>query len=161
MVEIKDWQFSVPTEVGLLTIKGNEFFVTSAAFGSSQFDSSHPVKVKGNCALKVKVQQQVESYLSGTSMQFDLPVMTQGSQFQQKVWSALEDIPSGQTRTYGEIAKLLGSSARAVGGACRRNPVAVIVPCHRVVAANGPGGYGGETAGHNMQIKSWLLKHEA
>lgn len=170
MVEIKDWQFSVPTEVGVLTVEGNEFFVTSAGFGSGIGDRSSTIESAANhssskksthCALKHKAEQQITSYLAGQCMQFDLPVMTQGSRFQQIVWTALEGIPSGQTRTYGEIAKLLGSSARAVGGACRRNPVALIVPCHRVVAANGPGGYGGKTAGHNMRIKSWLLKHEA
>lgn len=160
MVEIKDWQFSVPTEVGVLTVEGNEFFVTSAGFGAGIGNRSK-AKTSTNCALKQQAERQVKSYLAGKSMQFELPVMTRGSQFQQKVWAALEDIPCGQTRTYGEIAKLLGSSARAVGGACRRNPVALIVPCHRVVAANGPGGYGGKTAGHNMRIKSWLLTHEA
>ena len=63
-------------------------------------------------------------------------------------------------RTYGELAKLLNSSARAVGGACRANPISLVIPCHRVVASNGLGGYGGATAGKRLAIKQWLLEHE-
>ena len=157
MVEINSWQFSVPTEVGVLTVEGNAFFVTYAGFHRDKQLSGKT----GDCALKAEAKKQVKSYLSDASMQFELPVMTLGSQFQQSVWSVLEQIPPGQTRTYGEVARILGSSARAVGGACKKNPVAVIVPCHRVVAANGLGGYGGKTAGNNLRIKSWLLAHEA
>lgn len=83
-----------------------------------------------------------------------------GTPFQLMVWNALRKIPAGKVVTYGELAKKLGSSARAVGNACRNNPVPVIVPCHRVVSANGPGGYAGETRGALFDIKLWLLDHE-
>jgi methylated-DNA-[protein]-cysteine S-methyltransferase len=70
------------------------------------------------------------------------------------------DLPQGEVRTYGELASRLGSGARAVGNACRRNPVPIIVPCHRVVAAGGAGGYGGRTGGVVLERKLWLLRHE-
>ena len=83
-----------------------------------------------------------------------------GTLFQQRVWRALRRIPSGQVRSYGQLARTLGTSARAVGGACRANPIPVLIPCHRVVAANGEGGFMGKTAGRAMTIKRWLLHHE-
>ncbi len=86
----------------------------------------------------------------------DLP----GTAFQQRVWQALLRIPAGETRSYGVLAAELGSSAQAVGNACRSNPVPIVIPCHRVVAVNGMGGYAGATAGYKMQIKRWLLQHE-
>ena len=83
-----------------------------------------------------------------------------GSDFQQRVWCALCAIPAGQTRTYGELAKELDSAPRAVGQACRRNPIPILVPCHRVVSAQGIGGYDGAEDGVELQRKRWLLRHE-
>jgi methylated-DNA-[protein]-cysteine S-methyltransferase len=84
-----------------------------------------------------------------------------GTAFQQRLWRALCDIPVGETRTYGELAKELGSAPRAVGQACRCNPLPILVPCHRVVSAQGIGGYdGAEEAGVELQRKRWLLHHE-
>ena len=89
-----------------------------------------------------------------------------GTEFQQKVWQALLEIPVGETQTYGFLANKLNTSARAVGNACRQNHFPVIVPCHRVVSASGIGGYAGDTLLnqqgqiHYMQIKQWLLSHE-
>ncbi len=89
-----------------------------------------------------------------------LPLTPPGSDFQSRVRAALLAIPPGEVRSYGELARQLGSSARAVGGACRRNPVPILVPCHRVVGAAGPGGYGGHTGGAALRRKLWLLRHE-
>jgi methylated-DNA-[protein]-cysteine S-methyltransferase len=86
--------------------------------------------------------------------------MGSGTAFQQRVWRALCDIPAGETRTYGELAKMLNSAPRAVGQACRRNPLPILVPCHRVVSAQGIGGYDGADAGVELQRKRWLLCHE-
>ena len=83
-----------------------------------------------------------------------------GTPFQQAVWTYLSGIPLGETRSYGEVARALSSSPRAVGQACRRNPLPIIIPCHRVVARNGMGGYSGATEGPEMQRKTWLLRHE-
>jgi methylated-DNA-[protein]-cysteine S-methyltransferase len=83
-----------------------------------------------------------------------------GTPFQQRLWRELTAIPFGETRSYGELAKKLNSSARAVAGACRRNRLPLLVPCHRVVAKSGLGGFMGHTDGAALAIKRWLLQHE-
>lgn len=90
-----------------------------------------------------------------------LPLAPEGTAFQKKVWRALQRIPNGKTVTYGELARRLGSSPRAVGNACRANPIPVLIPCHRVVSATGVGGYMGATSGRRLSIKYSLLEHEA
>lgn len=93
-----------------------------------------------------KAEQQLQEYFSRGRQYFTLPVHMQGTDFQKKVWKALLRIPYGETRTYGEIARIIGSSggARAVGGACNRNPIMILVPCHRVIGAGGKlVGFGG------------------
>jgi O-6-methylguanine DNA methyltransferase len=105
------------------------------------------------------VVEQLETYFSGMLTRFDLPLDPQGSEFQHEVWKRLLEIPFGRTRAYGEIARDLGQpgAARAVGLANNRNPVAIVIPCHRVVGADGAlTGYGG-----GMPRKRWLLDHEA
>ncbi len=104
--------------------------------------------------------RQLQAYFEDPRHVFSLPLALGGSPFQQRVWQALQAIPPAETRTYGEIARLLGSSPRAVGGACRANPVPLVVPCHRVLAATGLGGYGGATGGVSLALKRWLLDHE-
>lgn len=84
-----------------------------------------------------------------------------GTSFQQRVWHLLQQIPAGEQCTYGELAKRLNSCARAVAGACRANPLPIFIPCHRVVAANGVGGYLGQSTGRPMEVKQWLLQHES
>jgi len=83
-----------------------------------------------------------------------------GTPYQQRVWLALQQIPVGEVRTYGELAAQLGSSARAVAQACRSNPLTILIPCHRVISATGLGGYMGQTEGEALEIKRWLLHHE-
>ncbi len=107
-----------------------------------------------------EVLAQMKAYFRNASHKFDLPLVKQGSEYQQRVWRALQRIPSGKTVSYGELADRISSGARAVGNACRQNPVSIVVPCHRVVAANGPGGYGGAVNGAILQRKLWLLEHE-
>lgn len=103
---------------------------------------------------------RLQAYFDGADLGLDLPVQLQGTSFQQRVWQCLRSIPAGQLRTYGQLAAELGSHARAVGMACRRNPLPLVVPCHRVVASNGPGGYDGATGGDLLAIKRRLLLHE-
>jgi methylated-DNA-[protein]-cysteine S-methyltransferase len=105
------------------------------------------------------VVEQLEAYFVGALDRFKVPLDPVGSEFQLAVWRALLDIPYGETRTYGEIAKVIGQprSARAVGLANNQNPIAIVVPCHRVIGANGAlTGYGGGVA-----RKKWLLQLEA
>ncbi|PWR20650.1 methylated-DNA--[protein]-cysteine S-methyltransferase [Zavarzinia compransoris] len=100
---------------------------------------------------------QVEDYFAGRRRQFDLPIAPHGTPFQRKVWRRIAAIPFGAFETYGSLARTLGGvAAQAVGQACGRNPVGLLVPCHRVLAA-GPklGGYGGSET-----VKRWLLSHE-
>lgn len=88
-------------------------------------------------------------------------LMPHGTAFQQRVWQFLQTIPYGQTRTYGEVAKQLNTSPRAVGNACRRNPIPIFIPCHRIVGQNQIGGYAGDNNHSPLHnIKSLLLKHE-
>jgi methylated-DNA-[protein]-cysteine S-methyltransferase len=110
----------------------------------------------------LNVCNQIRQYLHDPKFndQFDFPCSSAGTPFQQKVWNALKHIPAGQVVTYGELAKKLGTSARAVGNACRKNPIPVVIPCHRVVSSSGIGGYAGDTSGDLLKIKSWLLQHE-
>lgn len=110
--------------------------------------------------LAARVKKQVESYFRSPVNGFELPVNVNGTAFQKRVWRMLQTIPAGKTLTYGDIARRLHTSARAVGNACRQNPVPLIIPCHRVVASQGIGGFGGETAGANIRRKLWLLHHE-
>ena len=96
--------------------------------------------------------------LLGSRRSFDLPVSSAGTVHDHAVWQALRDIPPGETRSYGDIARTVRSSPRAVGGACGRNPLPIIVPCHRIVAAGGAlGGYSGPGG---LQTKQFLLKLE-
>jgi len=106
------------------------------------------------------VMQQIEAYLNDPSNCFELEPRLQGIPFQQRVWHELQTIPAGEALTYGQLAARIGSGARAVGGACRANPCPLVVPCHRVVASKGLGGFAGETAGRKLEIKRWLLHHE-
>ncbi len=108
-----------------------------------------------------QVCRQLRDYFRNPSQaRFRLPLAASGTDYQQRVWRALRRIPAGQVRSYGDLATALKSAPRAVGGACRANPIPIIVPCHRVVAASGPGGFMGATRGRAMAIKRWLLAHE-
>ncbi len=104
--------------------------------------------------------RQLVEYFQGDRAQFTLPLHAGGTAFQQRVWQALTQIPFGMTLTYGALAQALESSARAVGNACRANPIPIVIPCHRVVGASGIGGYSGQTTGDTLAIKRWLLEHE-
>ena len=104
------------------------------------------------------VREQLEAYFSGGLRSFDLPLATSGTPFQQQVWAALREVPYGSTCTYAELAAAIGhpTAVRAVGAANGRNPVCVVVPCHRVVGSGGSlTGYAG-----GLDRKSWLLAHE-
>lgn len=106
------------------------------------------------------IAHEIEAYCHDPSHAWQLSAVLLGTPFQQRVWTLLQSIPPGKTRTYGSLAASLGTSARAVGNACRRNPVLLVVPCHRVVAAVGLGGFSGARLGRWLDVKRALLAHE-
>jgi len=107
-----------------------------------------------------RAQASIEGFVAGQGQSIDIAWRLEGTAFQKKVLAELLDIPYGEVRTYGEIAARLKTSARAVGNACRRNPLPLVIPCHRVVAAVGIGGYDGAQAGSRLEIKRRLLENE-
>ena len=107
------------------------------------------------------VVRQVGCYLEQPDFRFDLPLTLNGTDFQRRVWEAIAAIPLGETRTYGELARQLGSAPRAVGQACASNHIALVIPCHRVVGAKGLGGFFHDAeGGPYTRTKRWLLAHE-
>jgi methylated-DNA-[protein]-cysteine S-methyltransferase len=110
--------------------------------------------------LAAKVCRQVEKYLDDPEYRFELPFEYRGTAFQQRVWKAIYAIPCGQTLTYMDVATKLKSAPRPVGGACGSNRLPLLIPCHRVVASGGIGGFMHASGGEPIQIKQWLLKHE-
>ncbi|GAB4391248.1 MAG: methylated-DNA--[protein]-cysteine S-methyltransferase [Gammaproteobacteria bacterium] len=120
---------------------------------------NQPLQSASN-ALTAEVIRQLDAFMRDPHHRFDLPLASQGTAFQQQVWQALRQIPSSCTRTYGSLAQELNTAARAIGNACRRNPIPIIIPCHRIIARHHLGGFSGQTEGRFMAIKRWLLTHE-
>ena len=114
----------------------------------------------GDC-LNQSYENELNQYWRNADKRINIKLLKQGSLYRNQVWAALCEIPFGETMTYSALAKKIGSSARAVGNACRDNPFALIIPCHRVVSASGMGGYCGQTDGDFMVIKYKLLEFEA
>ncbi|WP_417515754.1 methylated-DNA--[protein]-cysteine S-methyltransferase [Minwuia sp.] len=109
-------------------------------------------------SLLARAADQLAEYFAGKRDTFDLPVSPSGTTFQRAVWDAMVAIPKGGYRTYGDVAGELGASARSVGTACGANPIPVIIPCHRILAAGGR--LGGFSAEGGVEDKVWLLRHE-
>src|SRR5262245_9018336 len=103
---------------------------------------------------------QIERYVGDPQFRFDLPLARCGTLFQRRVWGRISAIGAGRTRSYGELARELGSAPRAVGQACGANPLPLVVPCHRVLAASGIGGFAHREGGFYLSVKRWLLAHE-
>jgi methylated-DNA-[protein]-cysteine S-methyltransferase len=114
-----------------------------------------------NDTLAERVVRQLERWLADPHFRFALPLAPAASAFRKRVRQALTEIPVGESRTYGELARLLHTAPRAVGGACGANAIALVVPCHRVIGSLGAlGGFMGATAGDPIVVKRWLLEHE-
>ena len=143
---------TVESPLGPLTIAARGGAIVALLFGGSA--SRGPAG-----GVLDEAARQLAEYFAGARRVFDLPLALAGTPFQQRVWQALRAIPCGRTRSYGAIARALGTAPRAVGGACGANPIPIIVPCHRVVAAGG--GLGGFSGGEGCDTKRRLLEHEA
>ena len=110
--------------------------------------------------LTERVCRQIERYLDDPRFRFDLPFDYRGTDFQCRVWRAISGIPSGRTLTYVDIARRLRTAPRPVGGACGANRIPLVIPCHRVLGANGLGGFMNARSGFPLEVKRWLLRHE-
>ncbi len=155
----------IDTKIGLLRIVENGRAITHVVFRAEKFPSD--VTEKSTVLLR-KAAKQVAEYLNGKRTVFDLPLEPAGTEFQKSVWAALQTIPYGETRSYGDIAKQIGNpkSCRAVGMANNRNPISIVIPCHRVIGADGSlVGYGGglELKQKLLELESWNVnrKHDS
>jgi methylated-DNA-[protein]-cysteine S-methyltransferase len=148
---MKQLQFATP--LGPLVVTTNFKGIESVLFRDNSEAPDH-----SNDFLLQDCKSQFDAYFKGTLQQFDLPLAAHGTDFQQAVWQELSKIPFAQLRSYSNIAQALNNpkAVRAVGAANGRNPLTIIVPCHRVIGANGTlTGYAG-----GLERKDWLLKHE-
>ena len=146
-----------PCPFGTLHIYADEQHLKAVLFESWNKVSSHEIINKSNHVIE-QTHRQLDEYFKGQRMNFDLPLKAEGTGFQQTVWQTLCKIPYGQTWNYGQLATAIGNknASRAVGAANGKNPISIIVPCHRVIGANGTlTGYAG-----GLKVKEWLLKHE-
>ncbi len=144
----------IETPIGPLTIELLDEALTLLEFGA--LGKATPGTPSNGLA--GETTRQIAAYFAGKLKQFDLPLHAEGTPFRQKVWQALCDVPYGQTRSYGEIARQVDSAPRAVGGACGANPIAIVVPCHRIVGAGG--WIGGFSGGDGCATKHLLLELE-
>lgn len=141
---------AIETPIAPLTLQADEAAVTAIRFGAGGARDASP--------LLDAAEAQLREYFAGERRTFDLPLAPHGTAFQQRVWAALRAIPYGETRTYGELAAAIDSpnASRAVGMANHRNPIPIIIPCHRVIGANGTlTGYAG-----GLEVKRKLLALE-
>ena len=134
--------------------------MTGGAVSTLDYLSANPPEQSPADAATAAVIVQLAAYFRDADAPLTAPLMLAGTTFQQRVWAALKTIPIGTVLTYGELARQLGTAARAVGAACRTNPAPILVPCHRVVGRQGLGGYAGAVTGDPLVIKRWLLRHE-
>jgi len=149
------WDGVVPSPIGLVGIGMRGESVCRLAL----LPAGTPPRPAATGAAR-ELLDQLFQYFDDPSWPIEARLALDGTSFQRRVWAALQRIPLGQVAEYGTLARALGSSARAVGMACRRNPVPVIVPCHRVVSRRGLGGYMGAVDGPALAVKKWLLRHE-
>jgi methylated-DNA-[protein]-cysteine S-methyltransferase len=150
---------TIDSPIGELTITVEDGVLTGVHMHEQRHFPLLPATAERDDAALAPIVAQLQAYFAGELTDFDLPLELRGTPFQRRVWSALQQIPYAQTISYGELARRVGNpkASRAVGLANGRNPVAIVVPCHRVIGADGSlTGYGG-----GLERKVWLLEHEA
>ncbi len=143
------------TPAGWLEVAYDEHYIYQAAFTDGLTKKHNAVSSQ----LGDKIAAELKAYSVNPHHHFHLPLKPLGSTYQQKVWNALLVIPVGRTVTYGELATALQSSPRAIGQACKKNPLALFIPCHRVVGKNNQGGYMGRADALSYKVS--LLGHES
>lgn len=147
----------VPAPFGALGVRTHEDKLREIVYLPPSFEA----KAADNPVAEL-VAQQLARYLDDPDFVFDLPLQDAGTEFQRKVWQEISAIPRGTVRTYGILAKTIGSHPRAVGQACGANWFPLVIPCHRVTAAGGLGGFSNQNDenGFHLSVKRWLLRHE-
>lgn len=140
---------TIDSPVGALTITEEDGAIAAIGWGGERRGDRTP--------LLAEAARQLGAYFARSLRQFELPLAPKGSPFEKRVWAAMQQIPYGETRSYGDLAHAVQSAPRAIGGACGRNPIPIVIPCHRVLARAGLGGYSG--AG-GLETKSALLSLE-
>jgi methylated-DNA-[protein]-cysteine S-methyltransferase len=140
---------SMPSPVGALTLEEEDGNLVAIRWADAMLGNGSP--------LLAEAARQLDAYFAGRLDRFDLPLAPRGSPFERRVWAQMQQIPYGETRCYGELAAAIGSAPRAVGRACGKNPIPIVIPCHRVLAKGGLGGYSGEGG---LQTKRHLLALE-
>lgn len=118
------------------------------------------LKPPGNVELQ-QIVDKIKEYFFNPKVSLKFSQNLQGTLLQKRIWRRLQKIPFGETITYGELAKKVGTNPRVIGNACRLNPIPLVIPCHRVVAAKGLGGFCGKNSGRAIKIKQWLLDYES
>ena len=155
MKTISPYQAKLAAPFGVLGIRCDADSLTGI-----EFLAPGTVPCAPSNALAKIVYKQLSAYFDNPAFRFDLPLRFNGTVHQIKVWQAMCAIPCGETRSYGELAAALQSSAQAVGQACGANPIPIVIPCHRVVGKAGLGGFMHHSGGYALDIKRWLLAHE-
>ncbi len=153
------FEHEMSTPLGTLRLRATEAAITGVYFAAHKGAPPRSDQAGGHLAVVREAERQLRAYFAGELWAFDVPCAASGSPIEEAVWRALRDIPCGQTETYGGLASRVGrpGAARAIGGANARNPLSIIVPCHRVIASSGAlTGYAG-----GVEAKRWLLAHEA
>jgi len=147
----------VPAAFGAIGIRTEDSRVRELVYLPPAFDGK-----PADDEVAALAARQVAQYLDDPDFRFDLPLFEAGTDFQRRVWGAIGAIPRGSVKTYGQLAKLIGSAPRAVGQACGANPLPLINPCHRVTASGGLGGFSNQDDenGFHLSVKRWLLRHE-
>jgi methylated-DNA-[protein]-cysteine S-methyltransferase len=148
----------VASPIGVFLVAGSGRTVCATRLPGTWDQGGVPVGWRESRGAVAAAAEQLEEYFEGTRRDFDLTFEPHGTEFQRRVWRALEEIPFGATASYRDVATATGNAkaTRAVGMANNRNPIALFIPCHRVIGADGTlTGYGG-----GLEMKSWLLAHE-
>ena len=139
----------VDSPVGRLTISATPEAIVAISWGGADGEAATD--------LLAEAREQLAAYFAGRLTRFDLPLAPAGSAFEQRVWQEMQRIPHGQTRSYSDLAMAVDSGPRAIGRACGHNPIPIVIPCHRVLAKGGIGGYSG---GEGLPTKRRLLALE-
>lgn len=155
MTEDAAQSITVATPTGPFRLTAEDGAITRATWLEAEADGTEDA---ASTPLLMEAAAQLKDYFEGSRQLFDLPLRPSGGAFQRSVWAEMRKIPYGSVKTYGDLAKALGGEARAVGGACGSNPIPILIPCHRIVGADGTmTGFSGR---RGVETKLDLLRHE-